>query len=98
MKEDKVVLKGYVINGFKFFSQLALEYFPGYSTLSGARKQMRERIDQNLSLTLELNAVGYTCHTTHLSPRMQEIIFQHWGPPHIVLPGHHPEQPIRIER
>lgn len=98
MKEDKLVSKDYVINGFKPFSQLALEYFPGCSSLNPARKQMRDKIDHDLPLKLELNAVGYTDHTTYLTPRMQEILFRHWGPPHIILPGNHPDEPDGIER
>lgn len=98
MKEDKLVPKDYVINGFKQFSQLALEYFPDYSSLNAARKQMRDKIDQDLSLSLELNVVGYTIHTTYLTPKMQEIIFQHWGPPHIALPDNHSNQPAGTER
>ena len=48
MKEEKVVTKEYVINGFKHFSQLAMEYFPAHSGYSAARKSMRDKIDENL--------------------------------------------------
>ena len=37
MKEEKVVTKEYVINGFKHFSQLAMEYFPAGSYSEGKR-------------------------------------------------------------
>lgn len=85
MKEEKVVIEDYVINGFKLFSQFAMEYFPDHSGVDSSRKQMRERIDHELSLTAELNAAGYNCHTTYLSPKMQEIIVCYFGPPHIVM-------------
>ena len=76
MKENKTVTETYIINGFKPFSQLAMEYFPCPSGVTASRKRMRDKIDQNLSLTAELQAVGYTEHTTYLTPKMQEIIVQ----------------------
>ena len=86
MNERKIAQEGYVINGFKPFSQLAMEYFPGKPGIDLSRKRMRDKIDQNLSLTAELQAVGYTEHTTYLTPKMQEIIVLYLGPPYIVVP------------
>ena len=93
MKEEKVVTDGYVINGFKPFSQLAMEYFPSNPGIDSTRKRMRERIDQDLSLATKLSALGYGCHTIYLSPKMQEIIVIHLGPPYIVVPNVHPTGP-----
>ena len=73
MKEEKVVTKEYVINGFKHFSQLAMEYFPAHSGYSAARKSMRDKIDENLQLKSELEAANYTDHTITLSPKMQHL-------------------------
>ncbi len=47
---------------------------------------MRERIDEDLALAAKLSALGYTSHTTYLSPKMQEIIVLYLGPPYIVVP------------
>ena len=52
MKEEKVVTKEYVINGFKHFSQLAMEYFPAHSGYSAARKSMRDKIEDRKSTRL----------------------------------------------
>ena len=96
MKEvEKKVTKDYTINGFKHFTQLAVEYFPNHASCSSARKSMRDKIDEDLSLKSELAAAAYTEHTINLSPKMQQIIWEHWGPPFISLPddcpneGHH---------
>ena len=83
MKEEKVVTKEYVINGFKHFSQLAMEYFPAHSGYSAARKSMRDKIE----------AANYTDHTITLSPKMQQIIWAYWGPPSISLPESCPNIP-----
>ena len=37
----------------------------------------------------ELTAASYTEHTTLLSPKMQQIIWAHWGPPIISLSENH---------
>lgn len=86
MNERKIAQEGYVINGFKPFSQLAMEYFPGNQGIDLSRKRMRERIDEDLALAAKLSALGYTSHTTYLSPKMQEIIVLYLGPPYIVVP------------
>ena len=96
MKENKTVTETYIINGFKPFSQLAMEYFPCPSGVTASRKRMRDKIDQNLSLTAELQAAGYTEHTTYLTPKMQEIIVQCWGPPKIVMAIIYPNAPELI--
>ena len=93
MKEERVAGDGYVINGFKPFSQLAMEYFLGNPGIDSTRKRMRERIDQDLSLTNQLTALGYNCHTIYLSPKMQELIIIHLGPPYIIVPNSHPNGP-----
>ena len=77
-KTEKEVTKGYIINGFKHFTQLATEYFPNHASCSSARKSMREKIDENLSLKSELEKADYTEHTIILSPKMQQIIWAHW--------------------
>lgn len=86
MNERKIAQEGYVINGFKPFSQLAMEYFLGNPGIDLSRKRMRERIDEDLALAAKLSALGYTSHTTYLSPKMQEIIVLYLGPPYIVVP------------
>ena len=93
MKEEKVVTKEYVFNGFKHFSQLAMEYFPAHSGYSAARKSIRDKIDENLQLKSELEAANYTDHTITLSPKMQQIIWAYWGPPSISLPESCPNIP-----
>ena len=60
MKENKTVTETYIINGFKPFSQFAMEYFPCPSGITSSRRRMRDKIDQDLSLTAELQAAGYT--------------------------------------
>ena len=91
-KTEKEVTKGYIINGFKHFTQLATEYFPNHASCSSARKSMREKIDENLSLKSELEKADYTEHTIILSPKMQQIIWAHWGPPLISLPDSCPNE------
>lgn len=86
MRQEEVAIKGYTINGFKHFTQLATEYFQGHQDCNAARKRMRETIDSNLPLKAELEAASYTEHTTLLSPKMQQIIWTYWGPPTILLP------------
>ena len=86
MKENKTVTETYIINGFKPFSQFAMEYFPCPSGITSSRRRMRDKIDQDLSLTADLQAAGYTEHTTYLTPKMQEIIVLYLGPPYIVVP------------
>ena len=87
--EEKEVSKDYIIKGFKHFTQLATEYFQGHSDCNAARKRMRDTIDANLQLKAELTAASYTEHTTLLSPKMQQIIWAHWGPPIISLSENH---------
>ncbi|WP_294474587.1 DUF4248 domain-containing protein [uncultured Bacteroides sp.] len=84
MKERKEVPDKYVINGFKTFSVLATEYFPD-ATIDSARRQMRDRIDSDLSASIALREADYNSHTKQLSPKMQEILIRNWGPPCIVL-------------
>ena len=97
MNERKIAQEGYVINGFKPFSQLAMEYFPGNPGIDLSRKRMRERIDEDLALAAKLSALGYTSHTTYLSPKMQEIIVQCWGPPKIVMAIVYPNAPEEMK-
>ena len=89
IKVEKEVCKDYIIKGFKHFTQLATEYFQGHSDCNAARKRMRDTIDANLQLKAELTAASYTEHTTLLSPKMQQIIWAHWGPPIISLSENH---------
>ena len=81
IKVEKEVSNDYIIKGFKHFTQLATEYFQGHPDCNAARKRMRDTIDANLQLKAELTAASYTEHTTLLSPKMQQIIWVHWGPP-----------------
>lgn len=92
IKVEKKVTKDYRINGFKHFSQLAVEYFPNHASCSSARKSMRDKIDENLLLKSELEEASYTEHTINLSPKMQQIIWEHWGPPFISLPDECPHE------
>ena len=85
IKVEKEVSNDYIIKGFKHFTQLATEYFQGHPDCNAARKRMRDTIDANLQLKAELTAASYTEHTTLLSPKMQQIIWAHWGPPIISL-------------
>ena len=57
MNERKIAQEGYVINGFKPFSQLAMEYFPGNQGIDLSRKRMRERIDEDLALAAKLSEI-----------------------------------------
>ena len=68
-KTEKEVTKGYIINGFKHFTQLATEYFPNHASCSSARKSMREKIDENHHPKPEdaanhLGALGTSSHFT----------------------------------
>ena len=67
-KTEKEVTKGYIINGFKHFTQLATEYFPNHASCSSARKSMREKIDENLSLKWDL--LSFHCRTAAPTNRM----------------------------
>ena len=89
IKVEKEVSNDYIIKGFKHFTQLATEYFKGHPDCNAARKRMRDTIDANLQLKAELTAASYTEHTTLLSPKMQQIIWAHWGPPIISLSENH---------
>ncbi|MBR8705520.1 DUF4248 domain-containing protein [Bacteroides pyogenes] len=75
------------INGFKHFSELAMEYFPNYASSSAARKRMQKDIEKNKALKAELEAAHYTPRITLLSPEMQRIIYKYWGLPKIRLSG-----------
>ena len=77
IKVEKEVSNDYIIKGFKHFTQLATEYFQGHPDCNAARKRMRD------------TAASYTEHTTLLSPKMQQIIWAHWGPPIISLSENH---------
>ena len=96
IKEEKAVTDDYIINGFKPFSQFAMKYFPCPSNVTTSRKRMRDKIDQDLSRIFALKSAGYTEHITYLTPKMQEIIMQCWGPPKIVVPVH-PNGPEKMK-
>ena len=72
MNNNEPAAEHYSINGFKYFSELAKEYFPDLANASSASEQ--------------LAAAYYTCQTIDISPEMQLILYRHWGPPHIDLP------------
>lgn len=86
MIKTLVATEGYNINGFKHFSELAMEYFPALLSASAASKKMRVKILANKSLSVQLALANYNCHTKDVSPEMQLILYRHWGPPKIHLP------------
>ena len=85
MNNNEPAAERYSINGFKYFSELAKEYFPDLANASSASKKMRKRIKANKTLNEQLVAAYYTSQTIDVSPEMQLIIYRHWGPPHIIL-------------
>ena len=85
MNNNEPAAERYSINGFKYFSELAKEYFPDLANASSASKKMRKRIKENKTLNAQLVAAYNTRQTIDVSPEMQLIIYRHWGPPHIIL-------------
>ena len=47
MNNNEPAAERYSINGFKYFSELAKEYFPDLANASSASKKMRKRIKAN---------------------------------------------------
>ena len=86
MNNNEPAAEHYSINGFKYFSELAKEYFPDLANASSASKKMRKRIKADKTLNEQLAAAYSTCQTPAISPEMQLILYRHWGPPHIDLP------------
>lgn len=70
MSTEHVNSENYNIKSFKYFSQLALEYFPNLSCASAATKKMRSKIssEEETELNAELTAADYTNKTIELSP------------------------------
>ena len=79
MNNNEPAAERYSINGFKYFSELAKEYFPDLANASSASKKMRKRIKANKTLNEQLVAAYYTSQTIDVSPEMQLIIYRHWG-------------------
>ncbi|MCS3026426.1 DUF4248 domain-containing protein [Bacteroides xylanisolvens] len=50
MNNNEPAAERYSINGFKYFSELAKEYFPDLANASSASKKMRKRIKANKTL------------------------------------------------
>ncbi len=85
MNNNEPAAEHYSINGFKYFSELAKEYFPDLANASSASKKMRNCIKASNALSEQLADAYYTDTTIEISPEMQLIIYRHWGPPHIIL-------------
>ena len=51
MNNNEPAAERYSINGFKYFSELAKEYFPDLANASSASKKMRKRIKQDIERT-----------------------------------------------
>ena len=73
MNNNEPAAEHYSINGFKYFSELAKEYFPDLANASSASKKMRKRIKADKTLNEQLAAAYYTCQTIDISPEMQLI-------------------------
>ena len=81
IKEEEQLCR---IAGFRYFSDLASEYYQDYvGHPDRASKQMRAGIENDEELFQLMTESHYTHKTTHLSPRMQHILFNVWGPPKI---------------
>ena len=63
MNNNEPAAEHYSINGFKYFSELAKEYFPDLANASSASKKMRKRIKADKTLNEQLAAAYYTCQT-----------------------------------
>jgi len=50
MNNNEPAAERYSINGFKYFSELAKEYFPDLANASSASKKMRKRIKANKTI------------------------------------------------
>ena len=70
MNNNEPAAERYSINGFKYFSELAKEYFPDLANASSASKKMRKRIKADKTLNEQLAAAYYTCQTIDISPEM----------------------------
>lgn len=86
MKINEVVTNSYNIKGFKHLSELAMDYFPELSSPSAASKKMRACIKANIALNEQLAIANFTGKTIDVSPKMQIILYHHWGPPEVSLP------------
>lgn len=86
MKMIEVVTENYNINGFRHLSELAMDYFPELSSSSAASKKMRACIKANIALNEQMAMAYFTDKTIDVSPEMQIILYQHWGPPKVSLP------------
>ena len=56
MNNNEPAAEHYSINGFKYFSELAKEYFPDLANASSASKKMRKRIKADKTLNEQLAA------------------------------------------
>ena len=54
MNNNEPAAEHYSINGFKYFSELAKEYFPDLANASSASKKMRKRIKADKTLNEQL--------------------------------------------
>lgn len=86
MKTHESANDGNCINGFKHFSDLAVEYFPDLSTPSSASRKLRNSIKANKELSAQMIEAGYIKNTNNVSPKMQLILIQHLGAPVIEIP------------
>ena len=68
MNNNEPAAEHYSINGFKYFSELAKEYFPDLANASSTSKKMRKRIKADKTLNEQLAAAYYTCQTIDISP------------------------------
>ena len=69
MNNNEPAAEHYSINGFKYFSELAKEYFPDLANASSASKKMRKRIKADKTLNEQLAAAYYTCQTIDIRSR-----------------------------
>lgn len=86
MKTHESANDGNCINGFKHFSDLAVEYFPDLSTPSSASRKLRNCIRTHKELAARMTEAGYTKKTNNVSPKMQLILIEFLGTPVIKIP------------
>ena len=62
-------------------SELALMYFPGAATASGALSNLNYWIRRNRELTKALRRCGMPSHSKSFTPREVALIIKHLGEP-----------------
>ena len=72
MNNNEPAAEHYSINGFKYFSELAKEYFPDLANASSASKKMRKRIKAAVCSELYSGVRNYILSSFFISKTHQK--------------------------